>query len=196
MSSDGVTMATGEVGAKPAIYIWNGESLNILQSYKGVIQKGVSNLAFSPSGSVLVASAIDDDHYIAVLQVKTNMVQSTFKSGRDVIVCVNMKSDSQFVTVGVKHYKFWEATKGNSVFSGVKANSVLNLTLTSIIFNDLNGDSVVGASDGQLMIFKQSAHLKSLQAHTLSIDSLFQSESRIYSGGKDGLIIVWSQNYT
>jgi hypothetical protein len=40
-----------------------------IQEYKGVILKGISNLSFSPSGHTLVASAIDDDHYIAVIDI-------------------------------------------------------------------------------------------------------------------------------
>jgi len=88
LASDGVTVATGEVGPKPYIFIWNAETMEVVAEFKGVILKGISNLSFSPSGNTLVASAIDDDHYLAVINVATRTVTSTFKSGRDIILCI------------------------------------------------------------------------------------------------------------
>jgi hypothetical protein len=34
-----------------------------------VIKKGISALAFSPSGKLLVAAAIDDDHYMTIINL-------------------------------------------------------------------------------------------------------------------------------
>lgn len=88
MASDGVTIATGEVGPKPYIFIWNADTREVVAEFKGVILKGISNLSFSPSGNTLVASAIDDDHHIAVINVPNKTVTTTFKSGRDIILCI------------------------------------------------------------------------------------------------------------
>ena len=54
------------MGAKPAIYRWNREGEQ-LKCYKAV-KKGVSAIAVN--GTYLVASGLDDDHYIYVFDVE------------------------------------------------------------------------------------------------------------------------------
>mgnify|MGYP000978848354 CR=1 FL=1 len=58
-------MFTGEMGAKPVIYRWNSKGEQ-LKSYKGV-KKGVSAVAVN--AKYLVASGLDDDHYIFVFDI-------------------------------------------------------------------------------------------------------------------------------
>lgn len=64
-SKDGRLIATGEIGPKPSIYIWDGITMQEMFCLKGKLLKGIENLAFSPSGQTLVAVAIDDDHCVA-----------------------------------------------------------------------------------------------------------------------------------
>jgi microtubule-associated protein-like 6 len=47
---DGNLVATGEIGPKPFIFIWDSETKEVVQKWKGAILKGVACLAFSPSG--------------------------------------------------------------------------------------------------------------------------------------------------
>ncbi len=37
---DGITVATGELGPKPSIYVWNSDTLEEICNFKGVIKKG------------------------------------------------------------------------------------------------------------------------------------------------------------
>lgn len=53
------------MGAKPVIYRWNSKGEQ-LKSYKGV-KKGVSAVAVN--AKYLVASGLDDDHYIFVFDI-------------------------------------------------------------------------------------------------------------------------------
>jgi len=59
-------VATGEIGPKPYIFIWDSNTMQPIHKFKGALQKGIANLGFSPSGDKLVACAIDNDHSIAV----------------------------------------------------------------------------------------------------------------------------------
>lgn len=63
---EGVKVATGEIGAKPSIFIWDSVTLLPICQFKGVLTKGIATLAFSPSGDKLVAVAIDPQHQIAI----------------------------------------------------------------------------------------------------------------------------------
>ena len=50
-------------------------------------------LAISPDGSKAVAAGMDDDHYIAVLDLKKGTVISKQKGGKKVILKVGWLSD-------------------------------------------------------------------------------------------------------
>jgi microtubule-associated protein-like 6 len=107
-------VATGEVGPKPLIYVWSPETMENTCEFKGVIKKGIAALAFSPSGNRLVAAAIDDDHYMAIMDVKNGgSVLSTYKGGRDVILALRFNSEDEYASVGVKHFFTW-TIKGNT----------------------------------------------------------------------------------
>lgn len=73
---NGKYVATGEIGPKPFIFVWDAETMEIKNQWKGAILKGVAALAFNPSGNKLVAAAIDDDHYIGVFDLVKNTALS------------------------------------------------------------------------------------------------------------------------
>ena len=84
---DDETVATGEIGAKPSIYVWNSTTLEVKCQFKAALLKGIAALAFSPSGNRLAAAAIDDDHWVAVLSIAgAGEVICKVKGGRDVII--------------------------------------------------------------------------------------------------------------
>jgi len=58
--------ATGQLGPKPLIAIWDNDTMEVKQRIQGPLLKGIKSLAFSPDGKYLAASAFDDDHCIAV----------------------------------------------------------------------------------------------------------------------------------
>ena len=70
-SPDKRYIATGEIGAKPMICIWDGMTMQPKHIIKGKLTKGIQALSFSPSGKTLAAVAIDIDHSIAVYNVET-----------------------------------------------------------------------------------------------------------------------------
>lgn len=151
---DGNLVATGEIGPKPFIFIWDSETKEVIQKWKGVILKGVATLAFSPSGDQLVAASIDDLHHIGVFDVKKGG-SKVFEGGREIILDLDWLDEDSFATVGVKHFKFWKATdasrtkyKGDNGNFGAKACKILS----GCGFN--KGDCVVGAADGKLQIWK------------------------------------------
>lgn len=108
--------------------------------------KGVAAIAFSPSGDKLVAAAIDNDHFIGVFDLKSNATMS-FKGGKDVIVDIDWSSETNFVSIGVKHFKVWSPSgkeyKGTTGQFG-KANNLLS----GICF--VNNQTLVGAANGDL----------------------------------------------
>ena len=70
-SPDKRFIATGEIGAKPIICIWDGITMQLKYTLKGKLTKGIQSMSFSPSGKSLAAVAIDDNHNVAVYSSDT-----------------------------------------------------------------------------------------------------------------------------
>jgi hypothetical protein len=69
------------------------------------VKKGVSSVAVNDK--YLVASGLDDDHYLFVFDIKSGGLLASEKGGRDVIIGMKWVGESSFVSVGVKHFKLW-----------------------------------------------------------------------------------------
>lgn len=139
-------MATGELGPKPFIFVWDSETLEVTNQWKGAILKGIAALAFSPSGKKLVAAAIDDDHYIGVFDLGSNAAMS-FKGGKDVIVDIDWATETSFVTIGVKHFKLWNS--GATEYKATQGQfGKANNLLSGLCF--VGNQTLVGAASGDL----------------------------------------------
>ena len=64
-------------------------------------------LAISPDGSKAVAAGMDDDHYVAVLDLKSGNILAKQKGGKKVIMKLGWISNDEFVSVGIRHFKYW-----------------------------------------------------------------------------------------
>ena len=173
MHPDDETVATGEIGAKPSIYIWNSTTLEVKNQFKAAILKGIAALAFSPSGNKLVAAAIEDDHWVAVLSVTgMGQVLCKVKGGRDVMIALAFNNEDEFASVGAKHYKYWKISGGSC--AGTKGDQELKMVLNCCEFID--GSCIVGTSEGSLFNCKGSAMGQPRKIHEKSIDGLFVSK--------------------
>lgn len=64
-------MATGQIGHKPLIFVWDMTTLETIFVLKGVLEKGVVNICFSWDGALMAASGLDDEHHIIVYDVES-----------------------------------------------------------------------------------------------------------------------------
>jgi echinoderm microtubule-associated protein-like 6 len=107
-SPDKRLVATGEIGAKPMICIWDALTMQLkFPPIKGKLTKGIQSLSFSSTGKTLAAVAIDPDHTVAVINVDTGTVIATSKGDVNEILDIAMKDDLTFSTAGIKHFKQW-----------------------------------------------------------------------------------------
>lgn len=58
--------ATGQVGPKPWLCIWDTSTMECLARYRSPLVKGIKCIAFSNDGDKVVASGMDDAHSLAV----------------------------------------------------------------------------------------------------------------------------------
>ena len=59
-------VATGQIGATPAVNVWDTASKESLSIIRGFHTKGVCSVNFSATGKLLLTVGIDDQHSIAV----------------------------------------------------------------------------------------------------------------------------------
>ena len=105
---NGILVATGEIGPKPPIYLWNSSTCTKTAMFKGKLEKGIRSLAFSPSGDYLAAIDMSDTHNIGIFDLHNNVMIASNKTDPALVLQVAFKSENELVTIGVKHYMFWE----------------------------------------------------------------------------------------
>ena len=110
-SPDKRWVATGEIGAKPMICIWDAITMQVKFTIKGKLMKGIQSLSFSDTGKTLAAVAIDPDHTVAIINTETGTLISSAKGDVNEILDIAMKDDLTFSTAGIKHFKQWTVSQ-------------------------------------------------------------------------------------
>jgi WD40 repeat protein len=138
---------TGEIGPKPLVNYYKNSKL--VHSFTAPVTKGVLALAISPDGTKAVAAGMDDDHYIALLDLQSGAVITKQKGSKKVILKLGWVSDNEFVSVGIRHFKHWTYEGKN--LSGKDGNSPAYF-VSLAIGND--GTVLTGASQGTIYSWK------------------------------------------
>ena len=115
-----------------------------MKSFLAPVTKGVLALAISPDGSKAVAAGMDDDHYVAVLDLEKGTVITKQRGGKKVILKLGWVSNDEFVSVGIRHFRYW-TFDGRSI-KGKDGNSPAYFV--SLAIGD--GKVLTGASHGTI----------------------------------------------
>jgi len=191
-SPDLQTIATGEIGPKPIIQVWDAQSMQPKFTLKGKLTKGIENIAFSPSGKVLVAVAIDDDHCVAAYNMDTGACLGSNKGDKSKIIEIAMKSDTEFATAGVKHFMNWSISGGNLV-SKRGSFGQNDQRIGSVKFNKDN--ALTGCFTGEMFIWGGGSISKAVKLHERPLDAIHVHSQYVLTGGRDGKVSVLSNSY-
>ncbi|OQR86640.1 microtubule-associated protein [Achlya hypogyna] len=194
-------VASGEVGKYPAIHIWHSKTLAVLSTLRGVHKRGVVELAFNVSGTVLASAGTDSENTILLhdwamgqllAQVKTGAAKilglgfqpstnAASSGAAETLVAVNQRDVSFFRIVGRN------VTRKHAVFG---KRGYLQPFL-SIIF--VGPDAIAGSTSGELYKFKGIELVTIVPAHTRSVAALYAcANGSVCSGGRDGFIKIWT----
>ena len=192
LNPEGRIAATGEVGRYPNIHVWDPVSMNTLFSYKGKeLQNGISALGFSPSGALLAAAAMDDNHCLGIFDVSGRVLTCSVKGGQEVVSSLGFLNETTVVTVGLKHYKIWTIAGKTATAKRGSFGTFNNLLLCMGIHGQ---DVFTGAGDGSIVKWSGISAIKAFPVHQRAVDSIWCGPNKVVSGGKDAKINIMDYN--
>lgn len=182
----GLSVATGEIGRYPKIRVWETSTCALLYTLStDKLQKGISDLAFSPSGDLLCATAMDDNHAIALFSTSTHALLFSSETGPDDLNDITFVSENTLATVGVKHYKWWTCEAGLKAKRGIFGDHCNVLFCAGVRESEV----YTGCQDGSLLKWSENQVLKAAKVLEKQIDALWIDSTSIICGGKEGQIV-------
>ena len=206
--------ATGEVGRRPKILVWESHTMRVLNTLKGAHQRGVAQLAFSPDGLTLASVGLDDQNSLALHDWKAGTVLVRVRTGGDKVFGLkfqpgdssNVMDDTRLVTCGCRHMTFWKRNGKSQITSkGARFGKDLagNISVIDVCF-DIADRTIAGTSLGHLCVWSPNGNSSPAMsplgsgsiknAHKGPINSVesVPGGEKFVSGGVDGKIRVWN----
>ncbi|MGH0154729.1 UNVERIFIED_CONTAM: hypothetical protein FKN15_028429 [Acipenser sinensis] len=193
-------------GTTPSIHVWDAmgkQTLSILRCSHG---KGVSYVNFSATGKLLLSVGVDPEHTITVWRWQEGARVASKGGHADRIFVVEFRpdSDSQFVSVGIKHIKFWTLAGGALMYKKGGICSVEDArmqTMLSVAFG-ANNLTFTGAINGAVYVWRDHFLIRVVaKAHTGPVFTMYTTlrDGLIVTGGKErptkegGAVKLWDQ---
>eukprot|EP01119_Soliformovum_irregulare_P013844 TRINITY_DN3722_c0_g1_i1.p1 TRINITY_DN3722_c0_g1~~TRINITY_DN3722_c0_g1_i1.p1 ORF type:complete len:1927 (-),score=428.61 TRINITY_DN3722_c0_g1_i1:16-5796(-) len=191
-------VATGQVGKQPRVCVWDPLSLKCLAVLKGPQTVAICSLSFSASGTMLVSTDESPDHTVVLWKWKEGIKAAEAPGSKEKIfdVVFHPKKEDEFVTVGVKHVKFWKVT-GNALDGkkGIFGKTGSIQTILSACYGD-NDDCYTGTISGEIYAWNGNQCVKVIKAHSGPVYSINRLDNGDYiSGGKDTSVTLWSSDF-
>jgi hypothetical protein len=102
------------------------------------------------------------------------------------------KNDNEFVTIGLKHIKFWSLkgrnlTSQKGIFGNIPIDSLMSMTFAFETQTLFTGDS-----KGNIILWTGRNASKSIKSNNGSTYCLYYKKNLLYSGGQDGIIKIYN----
>ncbi|KAM7325934.1 hypothetical protein ACRRTK_014412 [Alexandromys fortis] len=199
-------VATSQIGTTPSIHIWDAMTKHTLSMLRCFHSKGVNYVNFSATGKLLVSVGVDPEHTITVWrwQEGTKVASRGGHLERIFVVEFRPDSDTQFVSVGVKHMKFWTLAGSALLYKkGVigSMEAAKMQTMLSVAFG-ANNLTFTGAINGDVYVWKEHFLIRLVaKAHTGPVFTMYTTlrDGLIVTGGKErptkegGAVKLWDQ---
>ncbi|XP_034043528.1 echinoderm microtubule-associated protein-like 6 [Thalassophryne amazonica] len=193
-------------GLAPSIHVWDAVTKQTLSILRCSHAKGVGYVNFSATGKLLLSVGVDPEHTITVWrwQEGTKVTSKGGHAERIFVVEFRPDSDTQFVSVGIKHIKFWTLVGGSLVYKKGVIGSVEEgrmQTMLSVAFG-ANNLTFTGAINGDVYVWREHILVRLVtKAHSGPVFTMYTTlrDGLIVTGGKDrptkegGAVKLWDQ---
>ncbi|XP_023587448.1 echinoderm microtubule-associated protein-like 5 isoform X1 [Trichechus manatus latirostris] len=206
-------VATGQVGdsadmsaTAPSVHIWDAVNKQTLSILRCCHSKGVCSVSFSATGKLLLSVGLDPEHTITVWrwQEGDKIANRAGHNQRIFVAEFRPDSDTQFVSVGVKHVKFWTLA-GRALLSKKGLLSTLDnvrmQTMLAVAFG-ANNLTFTGTISGDVCVWKDHILCRIVaRAHNGPVFAMYTTlrDGLIVTGGKErpskegGAVKLWDQ---
>uniref|UniRef100_A0A4W3H8Y1 EMAP like 5 n=1 Tax=Callorhinchus milii TaxID=7868 RepID=A0A4W3H8Y1_CALMI len=206
-------IATGQVGESadmsgnsPSIHIWDAMTKQTQSVLRCYYSKGVCSVSFSATGKLLLSVGLDPEYIITVWrwQEGAKVAGQTGHTKRIFVAEFRPDSDTQFVSVGVKHVRFWtlagkalESKKGN--LSSIEDARMQTMLAVAFGANNL---TFTGTISGDVCVWKEHLLVRIVaKAHNGPVFTMYTTlkDGLIVTGGKErpskegGALKLWDQ---
>jgi len=198
-TEEGATIvASGEVGVRPSVLVWDCDSRTVLSVLQGFHRNGIAQLDFSPDRTRLATLGLDPYHSIAVYLWRSRQRLWSARTTCDKVHDLRFLSDNVIGTCGELHVTFWrkskEAQESFRRYRGQYGPGMKPETNTCI---GSVGDTVFSCSDtGFLHRWEGRNLIKSTRGHTSGIRCCYVvnqgAEQGLVTGCNSGKVIVWT----
>ncbi|TKS67941.1 Echinoderm microtubule-associated protein-like 6 [Collichthys lucidus] len=206
-------IATGQIGditdlpgLAPSIHVWDAMTKQTLSILRCSHAKGVGYINFSATGKLLLSVGVELEHTITVWrwQEGTKVTSKAGHTERIFVVEFRPDSDTQFVSVGIKHIKFWTLVGGSLVYKKGVIGSVEDgrmQTMLSVAFG-ANNLTFTGAINGDVYVWREHFLVRVVaKAHSGPVFTMYTTlrDGLIVTGGKErptkegGAVKLWDQ---
>jgi len=203
-------IATGDVvsinSEGPNIAIWDASApekppLVVFKIGDGKIMRNVSCMGFSGDGKYLIAITGDNYHSVRIYDWKAKALLCIEKGHSDKILDIdNHPTDPNcFVTVGIKHVKFWKFDSASKHFitkKGLFRKAKLQTILCPIYIG--NGDILLtGTYSGEIYVWntKTCEVIGTLfSGHSSIYGTAYRTEFGLACGHRDGFVTLFDVN--
>lgn len=189
--------ASGQVAFKGEskmipIYVWDIETKEILATLKGFHRGCIKVLEFSPDGSKLLSIGTDKDNSLAIYDWARERLVSQAKVDKSIVTDVAWKNEDVFTTVGIRHIKFWKQSETRVSFKRGKWRMNSREPIISVIYCFPQNICFTGGKSGNIHTWRNDSCSSQKQAHKGPVRVLMKYKHILYSGGDDGLVMMWS----
>lgn len=199
---DGNLFATGEIGPKPHLIIWDSANNNETKfNIRKVLTKGVDCLGFSTDGNLLTAVCMDDNHNVVVFKMNGDAeptVVGSSKGGTKTVIGIEWDSPTTFVTYGIHHMMYWNCN-GQSPPKGKNGKPSAGFSDTIVSAAVCGNNMLHGAANGELQVWSKGGMMRGFgkkeKLHGSCLDAICVVPNKyVITGGKDHMLCVLNQD--
>lgn len=156
---------------------------------------GTSTICFSPNGKRIICSGLDDDHTIFLIDTDSQSIVAKTTSGNSKVLDIAFKSDTEFISVAIKHYKFWTITNKKELIcknGEFPQGCDYKIGVVTVIKDTI----ITGSSSGYVSNWKDEKFALSKKIHQGNVDTIFSNNEVIITGSRDSSIAILDKNLT
>eukprot|EP01038_Epipyxis_sp_PR26KG_P009724 gene9724-13087_t len=197
MHPGGEFAASGELGVMPALLVWSTISKRIVFHNNTFHKNGVIHCKFSSGGSLLASLGNDPFHSLMVSLWEDSTIIYTSNVTQQKCLSLAVLSSGTVVVGGESFLHFWNKSAYHESYDYRPGNySRLSTiqTISCLTAIDNSETVVAGSSSGQLLLWTDANCVRTLKAHTGTINALYSCHQGLLSGGKDHRVRVWTHS--